>query len=100
MPAAIIATPAVAQEVLQEPGAYLQAHPWANDYHFLCLLRDPPGLPQDDLRPAAGRDLSRPGWTMVSLLDHGPEKHALGLDPGHEPIFRKIMLKQRDGRVT
>src|SRR6266481_2713824 len=34
MLAAVIATPAMAQEVLQEPGAYMQAHPWANDYHY------------------------------------------------------------------
>jgi len=28
-----------------------------------------PYLPQDDLRAAARRDLSRPGWTLVSVLD-------------------------------
>src|SRR3982074_712615 len=32
--AAVIATPAMAQEALQEPGAYRAAHPWANDYHY------------------------------------------------------------------
>lgn len=32
--AAMIATPAVAQQAMQEPGAYRQAHPWANDYHY------------------------------------------------------------------
>ena len=32
--AAAIATPAMAQEVMQEPGAYAQAHPWASDYHY------------------------------------------------------------------
>jgi hypothetical protein len=34
MLAAVIATPAMAQEALQEPGAYRAAHPWANDYHY------------------------------------------------------------------
>jgi hypothetical protein len=29
-----IATPAMAQQAMQEPGAYRQAHPWANDYHY------------------------------------------------------------------
>jgi hypothetical protein len=32
--AAAIATPAMAQQAMQEPGAYRQAHPWANDYHY------------------------------------------------------------------
>ena len=32
--AAVIATPAMAQQAMQEPGAYRQAHPWANDYHY------------------------------------------------------------------
>ena len=27
----VIATPAMAQPAQQEPGAYAQAHPWAND---------------------------------------------------------------------
>ena len=31
---AMIATPAMAQQAMQEPGAYRQAHPWANDYHY------------------------------------------------------------------
>jgi hypothetical protein len=31
---AAIATPVVAQEAMQEPGAYAQAHPWANNYHY------------------------------------------------------------------
>jgi hypothetical protein len=30
----LIATPAMAQEAMQEPGAYAQAHPWANDYYY------------------------------------------------------------------
>ena len=32
--AAVIATPAMAQQAFQEPGAYAQAHPWANDYDY------------------------------------------------------------------
>ena len=32
--ATAIATPATAQQAMQEPGAYRQAHPWANDYHY------------------------------------------------------------------
>jgi hypothetical protein len=32
--AAAIATPAMAQQVIQEPGVYAQAHPWASDYHY------------------------------------------------------------------
>jgi hypothetical protein len=32
--AAAIATPALAQQAQQEPGAYAQAHPWANDYNY------------------------------------------------------------------
>jgi hypothetical protein len=31
---AMIATPAMAQPAMQEPGAYRQAHPWANDYRY------------------------------------------------------------------
>jgi hypothetical protein len=31
---AAIATPSMAQEAMQEPGAYAQAHPWASDYHY------------------------------------------------------------------
>ncbi len=31
---AMIATPAMAQQAMQEPGAYAQAHPWANDYYY------------------------------------------------------------------
>jgi hypothetical protein len=31
---AVIATPAMAQQAMQEPGAYRQAHPWANDYNY------------------------------------------------------------------
>ena len=31
--AAVIATPAMAQQAMQEPGAYAQNHPWANDYN-------------------------------------------------------------------
>jgi hypothetical protein len=31
---AVIATPAMAQPAMQEPGAYAQAHPWANDYNY------------------------------------------------------------------
>src|SRR5260370_9851148 len=33
MLAAMIVTPAMAQEAVQEPGAYRAAHPWANDYY-------------------------------------------------------------------
>jgi hypothetical protein len=32
--AAAIATPAMAQQAMQEPGAYRQAHPWANDHYY------------------------------------------------------------------
>jgi hypothetical protein len=31
---AVIATSAMAQEAMQEPGAYAQAHPWATDYYY------------------------------------------------------------------
>jgi hypothetical protein len=31
---AAIATPALAQEAMQEPGAYAQHHPWASDYRY------------------------------------------------------------------
>jgi hypothetical protein len=31
---ALIATSAMAQQAMQEPGAYAQAHPWANDYYY------------------------------------------------------------------
>jgi hypothetical protein len=34
MLAAVLATPAMAQQVMQEPAAYAQSHPWANDYHY------------------------------------------------------------------
>ena len=32
--AAVIATPASAQQAMQEPGAYAQNRPWANDYNY------------------------------------------------------------------
>jgi hypothetical protein len=32
--AVAIAAPATAQEAMQEPGAYVQSHPWANDYNY------------------------------------------------------------------
>ena len=32
--AAGITTPAMAQQAMQEPGAYAQAHPWATDYYY------------------------------------------------------------------
>src|SRR5229473_2250591 len=32
-------------------------------------------VPQDDLRIAARRDLSRPGWTLVSVLGARPDRH-------------------------
>lgn len=32
--AALIASPVLAQPAMQEPGAYAQYHPWANDYHY------------------------------------------------------------------
>src|SRR5712671_1643499 len=32
--AAAIATPAMAQQAMQAPGAYTQAHPWASEYHY------------------------------------------------------------------
>ena len=31
--AALVATPALAQQAMQEPGAYLQDHPWATDHY-------------------------------------------------------------------
>jgi hypothetical protein len=31
---AAIATPALAQEAMQEPGAYAQHHPWVSDYRY------------------------------------------------------------------
>jgi len=31
---AAIATPAAAQQAMQEPGAYLQDHPWANSHGY------------------------------------------------------------------
>jgi hypothetical protein len=31
---AAIATPALAQQAMQEPGAAAQHHPWANDYNY------------------------------------------------------------------
>jgi hypothetical protein len=34
MLAAVIATPALAQPAIQEPGAYLQHRPWANEYGY------------------------------------------------------------------
>jgi hypothetical protein len=41
MLAAVVATPALAQEATQEPGAYAQAHPWANDYYYGYGYRRP-----------------------------------------------------------
>ena len=35
--AAVIATPAMAQQAMQEPGAYLQDHPWATKWLLLWL---------------------------------------------------------------
>jgi hypothetical protein len=32
--AAVIAAPAMAQEAMQEPGAYAQAHPWVSVYNY------------------------------------------------------------------
>ena len=32
--AAVVATPAAAQTAMQEPGAYLQDHPWATNYGY------------------------------------------------------------------
>ena len=32
--AAVVATPALAQPAVQEPGAYLQHRPWANEYGY------------------------------------------------------------------
>src|SRR5258707_4888328 len=32
--AAAIAAPAMAQQAMQAPGAYAQAHPWASEYHY------------------------------------------------------------------
>jgi hypothetical protein len=32
--ATVIAAPAMAQEAMQEPGAYVQNHPWASDYNY------------------------------------------------------------------
>jgi hypothetical protein len=34
MLAALVATPALAQPAVQEPGAYAQYQPWANDYNY------------------------------------------------------------------
>jgi hypothetical protein len=31
---AAVAMPAMAQQAMQEPGAYAQDHPWANDYSY------------------------------------------------------------------
>jgi hypothetical protein len=32
--ATMVAAPVMAQEAMQEPGAYAQAHPWSNDYNY------------------------------------------------------------------
>jgi hypothetical protein len=32
--AALVSTPALAQQAMHEPGAYLQDRPWANNYHY------------------------------------------------------------------
>jgi len=32
--AAVITTPAIAQDAMQQPGVYAQAHPWVNVYHY------------------------------------------------------------------
>jgi len=31
---AVITAPAIAQDAMQQPGAYAQAHPWANVYYY------------------------------------------------------------------
>jgi hypothetical protein len=45
--ATVIATPAVAQPAMQEPGAYLQDHPWATGYYYSYGYRPTTFLPAD-----------------------------------------------------
>jgi hypothetical protein len=45
--ATVIATPAAAQPAMQEPGAYLQDHPWATGYYYSYGYRPTTFLPAD-----------------------------------------------------
>ena len=45
--AAVIATPATAQQAMQEPGAYLQDHPWATNYGYYYSYRPSGFWPAD-----------------------------------------------------
>jgi len=45
--AAAIATPAMAQQAMQEPGAYLQDHPWATNYGYYYGYRPSGFWPAD-----------------------------------------------------
>jgi hypothetical protein len=45
--AAMIATPTMAQPAMQEPGAYLQDHPWASGYYYSYGYRPSTFWPAD-----------------------------------------------------
>lgn len=45
--AAVVATPATAQPAMQEPGAYLQDHPWATNYGYYYGYRPTTFWPAD-----------------------------------------------------
>ena len=53
-----VATPASAQTAMQEPGAYAQDHPWANDYNYNYRYRS--GFWPGDVRLAWSAAPSEP----------------------------------------
>jgi hypothetical protein len=74
--AAVIATPATAQQAMQEPGAYLQDHPWATNYGYYYGYR-PSGFWPADV--AAGVVVGTVG--TAAAIATAPYRDSYAYDP-------------------
>jgi hypothetical protein len=97
MLAAIIATPALAQQAIQEPGAYLQHRPWANEYGYRY---GPTGFWPGDVAAGVVGGAVATADAIVSAPYRGSDSYAYYGGPGPRYDDSYAYYGERPARTT
>ena len=92
MLAALVATPALAQPAVQEPGAYAQYQPWANDYNYRYGRTG--FWPGDVAADVVGGGAAATADAIVSAPFRGSDSYAYY---GRRPRYDLRLLRQPAG---
>ena len=95
MLAAVIATPALAQPAIQEPGAYLQHRPWANEYGY---YRGPTGFWPGDVAAGVVGGAVATADAIVSAPFRGGDSYAYYGRPRYDDSY--AYYGERPARTT